>query len=112
RRAHNPEVAGSNPAPAIAKGPGNRGLLVLGLVRWTTMIGSVGVPSAGDGVVKLDGEFQSTDSREVDPYPRITLDHLRKRVAAVWAAENDAGAAVDLNGPNRPGCTTAATGAN
>jgi hypothetical protein len=28
--AHNPEVAGSNPAPATKKGPGNRAFLVLG----------------------------------------------------------------------------------
>jgi Major Facilitator Superfamily len=56
--------------------------------------------------------LQSSDSREVDPNPRIILDDLRKRVAAVWAAENDAGATVDVNGPNRPGCTTAATGSN
>jgi hypothetical protein len=29
-----------------------------------------------------------------------------------WAAENDAGATVDLDGPDRPGCTTAGTGPN
>src|SRR5919198_4116265 len=28
RRAHNPEVAGSNPAPATAKGPGNGAFLL------------------------------------------------------------------------------------
>jgi hypothetical protein len=60
----------------------------------------------------LDRDFQSSDSREVDPNPRVTLDDLRKVVAAVWAAENDAGASVDVHGPDRPGCTTAATGAN
>ena len=70
------------------------------------------VPSAGDGVSKLDRDFQSADSREVDPNPRITLDDLRKRVAAVWAAQNDSGATVDVNGPNRPGRTTVATGPN
>src|SRR4051812_19968803 len=32
RRAHNPEVAGSNPAPATTKGPGRRGLLSLSSV--------------------------------------------------------------------------------
>jgi hypothetical protein len=31
--------------------------------------GLVGVPSAGDDVSKLDGDFQSADSREVDPNP-------------------------------------------
>src|SRR6188472_3444157 len=72
----------------------------------------VGVPSAGDGVARLDGEFQNADSREVDPNPRITLDELRKRVAALWAAQNDSGATVDVNGPNGPGRTTAATGPN
>jgi hypothetical protein len=66
----------------------------------------------GDGVAKLDGDFQSRDSREVDPNPRVTLDDLRERVAALWAAENDAGATVDMNGPNRPGHTTVATGPN
>src|SRR6266566_2124426 len=60
----------------------------------------------------LDGDFQRADSREVDPNPRITLDDLRERVAAVWAAENDAGATVDVDCPNRPGCTAAATGPN
>ena len=70
----------------------------------------VGVPSAGDGVARLDGEFQNADSREVDPNPRITLDDLRERVAAVWAAENDSGASVDVHGPDRPGCTAAAAG--
>ena len=70
------------------------------------------VPSAGDGVSKLDRDFQSADSREVDPNPRITFDDLRERVAAVWAAEDNSGATVDVNGPNRPGRTTAATGAN
>jgi phage terminase large subunit-like protein len=39
----------------------------------------VGVPSAGDGVARLDGDFQNADSRELDPYPRITLDDLRER---------------------------------
>src|SRR4029453_14516805 len=59
---------------------------------------------------RLDGDFQSADSREVDPDPRITLDDLCEHVAAVWAAENDAGATVEVRGPDRPGCTTAATG--
>jgi hypothetical protein len=30
------------------------------------MIGLVGLPSAGDGVVKLDGEFQNADSSGFD----------------------------------------------
>jgi hypothetical protein len=64
------------------------------------------VPSAGDGVARLDGDFQNADSRELDPYPRITLDDLRERVAAVRAAEHDSGATVDVSGPNRPGRTT------
>jgi hypothetical protein len=59
---------------------------------------------------RLDGEFQISEAPEVHPDPRIALDDLRKRVAAVWAAENDAGATVDVSGPDRPGCTTAATG--
>jgi hypothetical protein len=59
---------------------------------------------------RLDRDFQSSESREVDPNSRITLDDLRKLVAAVWAAENDAGSTEDVNGPNRPGRTTAATG--
>jgi hypothetical protein len=58
----------------------------------------------------LDRDFQSSDSCEVDPNPRITLDDLRERVAAVWAAENNAGAAVDVYGPDRPGCAAVAAG--
>ena len=50
---------------------------------------------------KLDGDLQSADSGGVDPDPRITLDDLREDVVAVWAAENDAGAPVDVNGPDR-----------
>ena len=59
------------------------------------------VHGAGKRAV-LDRDFQSSESPEVDPNPRIVLDDLRKRVAAVWAAENDAGATVDMNGSNRP----------
>src|SRR5438034_11226436 len=55
-------------------------------------------------------DLQSADSGGVDPDPRITLDDLREDVVAVWAAENDAGAPVDVNGANRSGCATAGTG--
>src|SRR5207302_9520454 len=55
-------------------------------------------------------DFQSADSGGVDPDPRITLDDLREDVVAVWAAENYAGAPVDVNGANRSGCATAGTG--
>ena len=58
----------------------------------------------------LDGDFQSADSGGVDPDPRITLDDLCEDVVAVWAAENDAGAPVDVNGPDRSGRATAGTG--
>src|SRR5215471_9460704 len=58
----------------------------------------------------LDRDFQSPDSPEVDPDPRIILDDLRERVVAVWAAEHDAGAPVDVSGADRPGCTAAAAG--
>jgi hypothetical protein len=59
-----------------------------------------------------DADLQSADSGGVDPDPRITLDDLREDVVAVWAAENDAGATVDVNGANRSGCATAGTGPN
>src|SRR6266404_2491620 len=59
-----------------------------------------------------DADFQSEDARGVDPDPRIALDDLREDVVAVWAAENDAGAPVDVNGANRSGCATAGTGPN
>jgi hypothetical protein len=59
---------------------------------------------------KLDGDFQSADSRQVDPSPRIALDDLRERIAAVRAAEHDAGTTVGVNGANRPGCTAVGTG--
>ena len=59
-----------------------------------------------------DADLESADSGGVDPDPRIALDDLREDVVAVWAAENDAGATVDLDGPNRPWCTTAATRPN
>src|SRR5215475_9517030 len=58
----------------------------------------------------LDRDYQSSNSPEVDPNPRIILDDLRERVVAVWAAEHDAGASVDVNGADRPGCTAAAAG--
>src|SRR5438132_6759352 len=60
----------------------------------------------------LDGDFQSADSGGVDPDPRVTLHDLREDVVTVRAAENDAGATVEVNGPDRPGCTTAGTGPN
>src|SRR5438309_5771081 len=59
-----------------------------------------------------DADFQSADARGVDPDPRITLDDLREDVVAMWAAENDAGATVDVNGPDRSGCATAGAGPN
>src|SRR6266550_2561437 len=59
-----------------------------------------------------DADLESADSGGVDPDPRVTLDDLREDVVAVWAAENDAGATVDVNGPDRPGCATAGTGPN
>src|SRR5207247_5213162 len=37
RRAHNPEVAGSNPAPAIQKGPATQGLCLLSCRRETEL---------------------------------------------------------------------------
>jgi hypothetical protein len=64
--------------------------------------------SAAAAPARLDRDFESPDSGEVDPDPRVILDDLRKRVAAVCAAENDAGASVDVSGPDRPGCTTVA----
>src|SRR6266566_4263263 len=59
-----------------------------------------------------DADFQSADSGGVDPDPRITLDDLREDVVAVWAAENGAGAPVDVNGADRSGRATAGTGTN
>src|SRR6266576_5255606 len=59
-----------------------------------------------------DADLQSADSCGVDPDSRIILDDLREDVVAVWAAENDAGAAVDVNGADRSGCATAGTGPN
>src|SRR2546423_14063484 len=50
---------------------------------------------------KLDGDFQRADSRQVDPSPRIALDDLRERVAAIWAAGPDAAASEEGNGANR-----------
>jgi len=60
--------------------------------------------------LRLDRDFQSSDSLEVDPDLRIILDDLGEHVVAVRAAEHDAGTSVDVNGPGRPGCTAAATG--
>src|SRR6476646_1561217 len=60
--------------------------------------------------LRLDRDFQSSDSLEVDPDLRIILDDLGEHVVAVRAAEHDAGTSVDVNGPDRPGCTAAATG--
>src|SRR5206468_9811183 len=57
-------------------------------------------------------DLERADSGGVDPDPRITLDDLREDVVAVWAAENDAGATVDVNGADRSGCATAGTGPN
>src|SRR6187549_810252 len=57
-----------------------------------------------------DADLESADSGGVDPDPRVTLDDLREDVVAVWAAENDAGASVDVNGADRSGCATAGTG--
>src|SRR5262249_39586269 len=51
----------------------------------------------------------SADSGGVDPDPRIALDDLREDVVAVWAAEHDAGATVEVNGADRSGCATAGT---
>src|SRR5262245_43997098 len=56
---------------------------------------------------QLDGDFQSADACGVDPDTRITLDDPREDAVAVWAAENNAGAPVDMNGPDRSGRTTA-----
>jgi hypothetical protein len=59
-----------------------------------------------------EADLQSADSGGVDPDPRITLDDLREDVVTVWAAENDAGAPVDVNGADRSGRATAGTGPN
>src|SRR5262249_32835899 len=58
----------------------------------------------------LDPYFQSSDSPEVDPNPRITLDDLCEHIVAVGAAEHDAGASVEVRGPDWPGCSAVATG--
>ena len=65
---------------------------------------------AGLPTLRLDRDFQSSDSLEVDPDLRIIVDGLGEHVVAVRAAEHDAGASVDVNGPDRPGCTAAAAG--
>src|SRR6266568_3524194 len=65
---------------------------------------------SGDATSGAD--LESADSGGVDPDPRITLDDLREDVVAVWAAQNDAGATVDVNGADRSGCATAGTGPN
>src|SRR6266550_6242996 len=59
---------------------------------------------------KLDYEFESSNTGKVDPNPRITLDDLGEHVVAVWAAEHDAGASVEVRGSDRSGCSAAATG--
>src|SRR5215475_6658780 len=69
----------------------------------SSMVGRGGGPA-------LDRDFQSPNSPEVDPNPRIIRDDLRERVVAVRAAEHDAGALVDVNGTERPGCTAAVAG--
>src|SRR5438876_6916502 len=69
-------------------------------------------PSRSVRTSTSDADFQSEDAGGVDPDPRITLDDLREDVVAVWAAQNDAGATVDVNGANRSGCATAGTGPN
>src|SRR5262249_7710441 len=91
-----------------------RGLGCLGRRTLRSSGGSSSPQTPADGAEpgQLDGDFQGADSGEVDPDPRITLDDLRERVAAVWAAENDPGATVDVNGANGSGCTTASTGPN
>src|SRR5215472_10655230 len=60
--------------------------------------------------LRLDRDFQGPDSPEVDPGPGITLDDLGERVVAARAAEHEAGAPVEVNGADRPGCTAAAAG--
>ena len=58
---------------------------------------------------QLNHHFKSSNTGEVNPNPRITLDDLRERVAAVWAAEHAAAASVAVRGPDRSCCTAAAT---
>ena len=67
--AHNPEVAGSNPAPATAKGPGNRAFSLFLVARGETRRTGAArrrIERCGDGVEQVRKALSKFVDQSVD----------------------------------------------
>ena len=65
RRAHNPKVAGSNPAPAMKKGPGNRGLFSWKGSPLAPPVVPISYQFVGSSLSKATSSGRSTPGAEV-----------------------------------------------